>query len=386
MHVIFVIDRSSNLAGSKIGTVNDAVVNLLPTLSEISDNDGVSVTVSVLTWAESCDWLYGQPYDATEFIWQDVTTGGQSHIEKAFGSLNDYLNEYADNQTSIILISGGSNSAPYKDQLSILRGNHNFQKALKIAIAIGDIADKELLKNFTGSMESVFTVHNLEAIKRILRPIPDCEAEIDSLNSDACSNHLFLMIDTSGSMAGAKIGAVNDTMDSLLEELQGLSAEGYALDLSVLQFARNCHWMYEEAIEIEDFQWKELNCGGMTSLGQACLKLTKRIENIPKEDSVEILLMSDGCPTDDYDEGLDALNALPIYVKAMRTAIAIGDDADIPSLLKFTGDENRIYKVDALADLLQTIRQALGIANARQKSNSRQNSQKKSVINGDEWD
>ena len=47
--------------------------------------------------------------------------------------------------------------------------NNWFKAAIKIAIAIGDDADKDVLKQFAGNSEVVFTVHNIDALKQIIR-------------------------------------------------------------------------------------------------------------------------------------------------------------------------------------------------------------------------
>jgi uncharacterized protein YegL len=48
-----------------------------------------------------------------------------------------------------------------------------------------------------------------------------------------------------------------------------------------------------------------------------------------------LVLISDGQPTDDFGKGLDALLTEPWGKKAVRVAIAIGDDADLDVLRRF---------------------------------------------------
>jgi uncharacterized protein YegL len=51
-----------------------------------------------------------------------------------------------------------------------------------------------------------------------------------------------------------------------------------------------------------------------------------------------LVLISDGQPTDDYASGLKALMDQPWGRKAVRIAIAIGEDADTEVLQKFIGN------------------------------------------------
>jgi uncharacterized protein YegL len=49
------------------------------------------------------------------------------------------------------------------------------------------------------------------------------------------------------------------------------------------------------------------------------------------------VLISDGQPTDEFAQGLKALLAEPWGIKAVRIAIAIGEDADLDILQQFIG-------------------------------------------------
>ena len=50
------------------------------------------------------------------------------------------------------------------------------------------------------------------------------------------------------------------------------------------------------------------------------------------------VLVSDGMPTDDFGEALDRLLALPWGARAVRMAVAIGQDADYDTLHAFIAD------------------------------------------------
>lgn len=168
---------------------------------------------------------------------------------------------------------------------------------------------------------------------------------------------LILMIDMSGSMQGQKIGAVTDAMENLIADLSAYSGNGDDVFIAVEFFSRNVTWMDENFIWVNSFEWKEPVCTGMTSLGKACMSLAEFMNSMKDKDA-RIVLLSDGCPTDDYDEGISMLESLPSFVSANRYAIAIGNDADIPSLVKFTADEDRVLSVTDLDNLLAAIKMA----------------------------
>ena len=55
----------------------------------------------------------------------------------------------------------------------------------------------------------------------------------------------FILLDTSGSMEGAKIGALNDAMSNILVTLQGAAFDGKQIELSVMTFGKTAQWMYD---------------------------------------------------------------------------------------------------------------------------------------------
>ena len=168
---------------------------------------------------------------------------------------------------------------------------------------------------------------------------------------------LILMIDTSGSMQGQKIGAVTDVMENLIADLSAYSGNGDDVFIAVEFFSRNVNWMDENFILVNSFEWDEPVCTGMTSLGKACMSLAKFMSSLKDKDA-RIVLLSDGCPTVDYDEGISMLESVSGFVSANRYAIAIGNDANIPSLVKFTADEDRVFRVTDLDNLLAAIKMA----------------------------
>ena len=192
--------------------------------------------------------------------------------------------------------------------------------------------------------------------------------------------NLILMIDISGSMTGHKIGAVNDAMENLIDALKNYAASSESVSLSVMLFSKNVSWMGDSDVAVETFEWIEPECTGMTSLGKACLVLSDKLKSEDK--TYDILVLSDGCPTDDYNEGIEALDSLASFQNSRRFAIAIGDDADIPSLVRFTGDVQKVYKVSDLNDLISAMTSALQI------DYSQQTDPISPIANseGDEWD
>ncbi len=193
MTLFFVIDTSGSMEGNKIGAVNDAVVNVLPMLDEISQtNPDAEIKVAALEFSSGTQWLYTEPKLASEFVWQDVKAGGLTSLGAACAELSSKLSRSGYMQAAsgsfapaIILLSDGGPTDDYRSGLAKLQANNWFKAAIKVAIAIGDDADKDVLKDFTGSSEAVFTVHNIEALKQIIRVVAVTSSQIGSKSSTA---------------------------------------------------------------------------------------------------------------------------------------------------------------------------------------------------------
>ena len=192
---------------------------------------------------------------------------------------------------------------------------------------------------------------------------------------------LFILLDTSGSMEGAKIGSLNDCMCNIIIDFQEKAFDKTEIEMSVLSFGREVKWMYDSPKSILNFSWKELHAGGLTPLGKTCIELSKYLnENSEIDKDNIILLLSDGCPTDDYEEGIDILHRNDIFNSAKRFAIALGDDADVKSLCSFTGFKENIYEISNINDLFDILN------NISTKELNKKNNKTRVNNAEDEWD
>lgn len=173
---------------------------------------------------------------------------------------------------------------------------------------------------------------------------------------------LFFVIDTSGSMQGAKIGAVNTAIREVLPELKDAGGSDVDLKVACLTFSSGCQWMYPTPIASESFQWNQVEADGVTDLGEACRELS---EKLSKNEFLKapsgsvapaIFLMSDGEPTDDFESGLAQLKQNNWFKYAIKVAVAIGDDANKDVLAKFTGNIESVITVHTPEALKKWIR------------------------------
>jgi len=108
-----------------------------------------------------------------------------------------------------------------------------------------------------------------------------------------------------------------------------------------IKFASGAQWHVDEPVPVEDFKWDDLRAGGTTDMGKALSMVAEQLRIPPMTDRAlppVLVLISDGQPTDDFKGGLEALMHQPWGIKAVRIAIAIGEDADNEVLEAFIGN------------------------------------------------
>ena len=102
-----------------------------------------------------------------------------------------------------------------------LKQNNWFKKAIKVAIAIGEDANKTVLADFTGNVESVITVHSPEALKKWIQFVSVRASEIGSKSSNAGTG------DAAPSGEGSEIVS---KQDEFVREIQAQAADAAEWD------------------------------------------------------------------------------------------------------------------------------------------------------------
>jgi len=152
--------------------------------------------------------------------------------------------------------------------------------------------------------------------------------------------YFFWIVDCSGSMQGNKIQSVNVAIREAIPEMRRVAAENVNANLliRVLDFSSGAHWKVATPVPVDQFTWTDLSASGVTDMGAALRELAKQLRMPPMPERAlppVLALLSDGQPTDDFDGGLKELLDLPWGKKAVRMAIAIGQDCDREILQKF---------------------------------------------------
>lgn len=178
---------------------------------------------------------------------------------------------------------------------------------------------------------------------------------------------VFVLVDSSGSMnmPPSKIHTLNEAMREATRELAHQEKDNpfAEFELQVIDFSTGARWHTPQRAPISQFNWTDITADGVTDLGAAIELLTDALtpENMGKRNFPPvILILSDGCPTDEWASKLDQLNTSE-WGKAGRTtrvAIAIGQDADKEVLAKFVGNSEYVLEANNVAQLVSFIKYA----------------------------
>lgn len=175
--------------------------------------------------------------------------------------------------------------------------------------------------------------------------------------------HIIWLLDCSGSMSQyGKIEALNNAIREVIPALRK-AAEGNPeaqFYVRALKFSSGAEWHVHEPTLLADFKWVDLVAQGETDMGQAFALLAAELGKLPQNARMlppQIILLSDGKPTDDWRGGLQALFEMPWGKRSIRQAIAIGQDADQETLRKFIDNQERpVIRADNAEQLIRYFR------------------------------
>jgi len=137
-----------------------------------------------------------------------------------------------------------------------------------------------------------------------------------------------------------KIQALNAAIREAIPGMKAVARENVHAQILVraVKFANAAEWHIDIPVKIQDLAWTDLTAAGMTALGSALELVAEQLSlaAMPERGLPPVLvLVTDGEPTDDYKAGLRRLLDQPWGRKAVRIAIAIGEDASLPVLEEF---------------------------------------------------
>jgi uncharacterized protein YegL len=184
--LFFLIDSSGGIARSQLEEV-------IPKLPEVFEGyDDAQIKIAVLEFSSGARWITaGGPLEVEQFRWNFINAGGVTDFGAACKALNEklstkaFMNEATGSfAPAVFLLSDGEPTDNWKQDLDALKQNHWFKAAVKVAVAIGDDANKDMLKEFTGSMEAVLETHSAAMLKKMIKFVSVRASQVASKSSN----------------------------------------------------------------------------------------------------------------------------------------------------------------------------------------------------------
>lgn len=315
LHFIWVCDTSGSMGlDGKIESLNTAIREALPDMRKVADeNPNASVLLRVLRFSKGASWVQADPKKLENFQWIDMAADELPLTPEFSAEFKKRLQREGAKSGDI--------------QISLMWNNYN-DLDLHVICPHGEeiyfghkksgCCQGELDVDMNVSPESVEPVENIYWPKG-RAPEGHYEVMVNHFNNhglDGCQDPTSF-----------KVGV---SISGIVQEFTGRISHEQTKVVHKFDF-------YPQTMKTI------LNPGGggNTDMGAALVEVSRVLEIPPMTDRAlppVIVLVSDGQPTDDFEKGLNRLMALPWGKKAVRIAIAIGEDAELEPLEKFIGN------------------------------------------------
>lgn len=150
----WIVDCSGSMGQSgKIQALNTAVRETLPHLRKVaSDNPNARLLVQGVRFATGAERLYPEPKPLEGFLWRDLAAGGLTDLGAALDLVLADLDVPALTARGLppvlVLVSDGQPTDDFEPRLAALLAHPWGARAVRMAIAVGHDADREVLDRF----------------------------------------------------------------------------------------------------------------------------------------------------------------------------------------------------------------------------------------------
>lgn len=182
---------------------------------------------------------------------------------------------------------------------------------------------------------------------------------------------VYLLLDTSGSMNGEPIEAVKNGVQVMISSLRQDPQAIETAFISIITFDSTARQIVP-LTDLASFQMPDIKASGTTALGEALSLLSNCIDNEVAKTTMEqkgdwkpmVFIMTDGIPTDNWQNGLQE------FLKrktAVTVACAAGTKADTNSLKQITNNVVSLDTADTqtIAKFFAWVSASIGVSSTR---------------------
>ncbi|HTP25322.1 MAG TPA: VWA domain-containing protein [Anaeromyxobacteraceae bacterium] len=186
-----------------------------------------------------------------------------------------------------------------------------------------------------------------------------------------------LVLDTSGSMQGAKIDELNSGLQILKSKLMEDTQARNSIEIAIVTFGHGGVQLVQDFVPVRDFQPPVLQANEATPMGEAmhvALNIVRHRKATHRQEGRDyyrpwIFLITDGEPTDPQHVWQDAARAsIEEQNKkgALVYCVAVGDDANLEVLARFSNAKPQRLQGTEFRKLFQWLSSSVStIARAR---------------------
>ena len=313
LHFIWICDASASMSlDGKIQALNNAIREALPNMKEVADeNPNASVLIRTLRFSRGATWSETEPIPLNDFQWTDLAADDLPRTAAFSAEFRGRLERE------------GAQSGDV--QVSLIWNNYNDLDLHVICPSGEEIYFGHRKSACGGELDVDMNVSptSEEPVENIYWPPGGSPQGHYQVFVNHFKNHgrPGCTDPTSFKVAVSVGGAV--------QEFTGSISHGEPKKL-IYEFDA------DETVATTSIS----GGGGNTDIGTALEMVAEQMKIPPMTDRAlppVLVLLSDGQPTDDFQQGLSKLMAQPWGKKAVRIAIAIGQDADESVLQDYIG-------------------------------------------------
>lgn len=177
LHFFWVADSSGSMkAQGKIQALNNAIHECIPSTREANNaNPFADMMVRAIKFSSGAQWHIPTPTPVEDFVWKDLDASGVTDLGAAIRLLMVELTPEKMGRRAlppvIVLLSDGSPTDEWEKALEEFNqtGWGRPGRTVRVGVAIGRDADKEVLSRFTGNPETVFEADNAQRLADLIK-------------------------------------------------------------------------------------------------------------------------------------------------------------------------------------------------------------------------
>lgn len=175
--VIFAIDASGSMDGKRISHLNNAIRNIVKNfvIYNSKEENDFNIRTAILKFSTGSQWITDGLVDPADIDFSGISCGGVTDLGSALNELNQKLSrkEFFITANSYVapfvcFVTDGMPTDDYAVSLEKLNENNWYKAAKKVAVAIGDTVDFNILNEVVGSSEAIVHLNTEALLEQIM--------------------------------------------------------------------------------------------------------------------------------------------------------------------------------------------------------------------------